>query len=185
MRLIRNDSQGNARRRGAISCRPAWPCALVAVALALFLVQTSRAQDAAPANTSKGHKAADKSKGGKNASDQRSQGERKQIGSEPPVRNAIGLPVPAHPAPEANATRVAVPPPAPSGPASSNVTTGTPKGVAPANRPPANTGLPANTVNRTGINGTGINRPGSGPGTIGGAAKNTAGIGGSSFRPKQ
>ena len=40
------------------------------------------------------------------------------------------------------------------------------------------------TINHASINGTGLARPGSGPGIVGGPAKNIAGINGSSIRPK-
>ena len=45
-------------------------------------------------------------------------------------------------------------------------------------------GGPKIALNKTAINGTGMNRPGSGPGIIGGAAKASAGIGGTTVRPK-
>jgi hypothetical protein len=108
------------------------------------------------------------------------------------TRNAIGMPVNSH---------VGITGPTP-GPASHGPTAlGIPKGpgsfasnpsagvssVRPSSTPNGGPSPTSGAVlqNRAGITGTGINRPGSGPATIGGAAKNSATINGTHIRPKQ
>ena len=104
------------------------------------------------------------------------------------TRNAIGVPVNSH-------VGITGPTPGPAshGPAALGIPkspssfAGSPLAGVSSVRP---TGGPSPTPgaalqNHAGITGTGINRPGYGPATIGGAAKNAAAINGTHIRPKQ
>jgi hypothetical protein len=103
-------------------------------------------------------------------------------------RNAIGVPVNSH-------LGIIGPTPGPAnhGPAAVSIPkspgsfASTPSSLRPSS---IQSGGPTPTSgaalqNRAGITGTGVNRPGSGPATIGGAAKNAAAINGTHIRPKQ
>ena len=96
------------------------------------------------------------------------------------MRNAIGAPIESRPGISAF-----VPAPLNHGPAA---TTGFPKLPVAKPSPAGGIALPrpgSAPQSRSGITGTGINRPGAGPATVGGPARNTSAINGTLIKPKR
>jgi hypothetical protein len=104
-------------------------------------------------------------------------------------RDAVGVPLanaatakPSDAIRQFPGTAAAVGPPRTAAGTVTTITTGLPTSpIRQSAGPAAPASIP---VARTGISGTGIVHTGSGPATLGGAAKNTTGINGSTFRPK-